>query len=57
MKKWITILVVMAFMGLTFGTVYASNCPGPAPSSGDGASDGSEWGDDDVLGPFGPGSE
>ncbi len=48
------ILVVMAFMGLTFGTVNASNYPGPAPSSGDGTQDGSGM---DVPGPFGPGSE
>jgi hypothetical protein len=45
MKKWMMVLVVVAFMGLAFGTVNAGNGPGPAPNSGDGVPDGpgEEW--------------
>lgn len=41
MRKWIMVLVVMAFIGLAFGTVNAGNSPGPATNSGDGIPDGS----------------
>jgi len=39
MKKWITVIVVAVFLGLTFSPVNAG--PGPAPHSGDGVPDGS----------------
>lgn len=55
MKKWAIVLVVMAIMGFSFGTVNASNSAGPAPNSGDGIPDGSGF--DGPAGPFGPGSE
>ena len=54
MKKWAIVLVVMAIMGFSFGTVNAGNSPGPAPNSGDGIPDGSGR---PAPGPFGPGSE
>ena len=59
MKKWAFVLVVMAVMGLTFGTVNAGNNqnPGPAPNSGDGIPDGSGFPEPPSPGPFGPGSE
>ena len=44
MRKWIMVLVVVAFMGFTFGPVSAGDSPGPAgpaPNSGDGIPDGS----------------
>ena len=46
------VLVVMAFMGLAFGTVNAG--PGPAPNSGDGIPDGSGWPSPPSPGPAGP---
>ena len=55
MKKWAIVLVVMAIMGFSFGTVNASNGSGPAPNSGDGIPDGSGW--PVPPGPFGPGSD
>ena len=41
MKKWLMVLVMVAFMGLGFSTVNADTPPGPAPNSGDGIPDGS----------------
>ena len=52
MKKLLMVLIVLAFMGLTFGTVNAANSPGPAPNSGDGIPDGSGW--PVPPGPYGP---
>ena len=53
MKKWIMVLIVVAFMGLTFGTVNASNSPGPATNSGDGIPDGPGTGFPPMPGPQG----
>ena len=52
MKKWLMILIVLAFTGLTFGTAYAgSDIRGPAPNSGDGIPDGSGF-DGPFFGPW-----
>ena len=59
MKKFIVLILILAFLMISFGcTTIASNAPGPAPSSGDGQSEGSEF--DDEFGspnasPFGDG--
>jgi hypothetical protein len=47
------VFVVVAFMSLTFGAVNAGNGPGPAPNSGDGIPDGSEFSSPPSLGPNG----
>ena len=42
MKRWLMIVVLITFMGLSSNTVHAGSGPaGPAPNSGDGIPDGS----------------
>ena len=55
MRKWIMIIVVVLFMGLTFSPVNAIDSPaGPAPNSGDGIPDGSGFPEPPSPGPAGP---
>ncbi|CAB5080326.1 hypothetical protein D3OALGA1CA_157 [Olavius algarvensis associated proteobacterium Delta 3] len=51
MRKWVMVLVMVAFMGLAFGAGNVDAGRGPAPNSGDGIPDGPGW---PVPGPFGP---
>lgn len=55
MKKFIVLILILAFLVISLGcTTIANNepdAPGPAPSSGDGSSDGPEFVDE--LPPFG----
>jgi len=44
MKKIIVLILIAAFLMISLNcTAIAANSPGPAPSSGDGSSDGPEW--------------
>lgn len=52
MKKWLIVIVVAMFLGLTFGPVNAGS--GPAPNSGDGIPDGSGFPVPPSPGPAGP---
>ena len=53
MRKWAMLFVMVAIIGVHFGTVNAGSSPGPAPNSGDGIPDGSGFPEPPSPGPQG----